>query len=129
MSSLRLHATGAVHPDEAWDRYLHPAKWSDWSPQIRGVETDAVRIDPGVTGRVVGPLGLRAPFVVDAVDDAAREWTWSVDIGPGTLVLVHWVRPGPEGGTTTGLRVSGPVLPVVGYVPLAAFALQRLVRP
>jgi hypothetical protein len=74
MSSMRLHATGPVHPDEAWDRYLHPARWSDWSPQIRGVDTDAVRIDPG------------------------------------------------------GLRVSGPFPLVVGYVPLAAAALQRLVR-
>ena len=129
MSSMHLHATGTVHPDEAWDRYLHPAKWSDWSPQIRGVETAFERIDPGVTGRVLGPLGFSAPFVVDAVDDAAREWLWSVDIGIGTLQLMHWVRPGPERGTTTGLTVSGPMPLVVGYVPLAAAALQRLVRP
>jgi len=128
MTSVRLHATGPVHPDEAWDRYLHPARWSDWSPQIRGVLTDAVRIDPGVTGRVQGPLGVSVPFVVDAVDDEAREWTWSVDIGPGTLVLVHWVRPGPGGGTTTGLRVSGPLPLVIGYLALAQVALQRLVR-
>lgn len=128
MTSLSLHATGPVDPDEAWSRYLLPARWPEWSPQIRGVDASADRIAPGVTGRVHGPLGVAVSFVVDSVDEVAREWAWSVDVGPVTMTLVHWVRSGPAGGTTTGLRATGPAPLVVGYVPLAQLALQRLVR-
>ena len=128
MTSLSLHATGPVDPDEAWSRYLLPARWSEWSPQIRRVEATADQIAPGVAGRVHGPLGVAVSFVVDAVDEVDREWTWTVDVGPTSMTLVHWVRPGPGGGTTTGLRASGPAPLVVGYVPLAQLALQRLVR-
>jgi hypothetical protein len=33
-----MRAAGPVHPAEACDRYLHPARWA---PQITGVVTDA----------------------------------------------------------------------------------------
>ena len=62
------------------------------------------------------------------VDEADRRWSWSVDVGPARLVLTHWVRPGPDGGTTTGLRSSGPAPLVLGYAPLAQLALHRLIR-
>lgn len=128
MTTLSLHATGTVDPDEAWSRYLLPARWSEWSPQIRSVEASADRIAPGVTGRVHGPLGVAVSFVVDTVDETEREWSWTVEVGPTSMTLVHWVRPGPGGGTTTGLRATGPAPLVVGYVPLAQLALQKLVR-
>jgi hypothetical protein len=43
--------------------------------------------------------------------------------------LLHWVTEGPDGGSTTGLRVTGPAPVVVGYAPLAQLAIGRLVRP
>jgi hypothetical protein len=69
------------------------------------------------------------PFVVDTVDEAARRWSWTVSLGPVRLHLLHWVTEGPDGGSTTGLRVSGPAPLVVGYAPLAHLAIGRLVRP
>ncbi len=52
-----------------------------------------------------------------------------VTAGPVRLHLVHWVSDGPDGGSTTGLRIRGPLPVVVGYAPLAQLAIGRLVRP
>jgi hypothetical protein len=128
VTTLTLHATGPVAPDEAWDRYRRPARWSSWAPQITGVVTDADRIAQGVTGRVRGPVGLSVPFVVDEVDEATRRWRWTVQVGPARMTLLHWVTPGPDGGTTTGLRVRGPLPLAAGYAPAALVALHGLVR-
>ncbi|MCU1607856.1 MAG: uncharacterized protein JWP46_4321 [Modestobacter sp.] len=128
MTTLTLHATGTATPAEAWARYAVPARWPEWSPQITGVDVAAERIAQGVTGRVHGPLGVAVPFVVDEVDEATRQWTWSVFAGPARLQLRHWVSPGPDGGATTGLRVHGAAPLVAGYAPLALIALQGLVR-
>ncbi len=75
------------------------------------------------------PLGVSLPFVVESVDEAARRWSWTVSLGPVRLRLLHWVAPGPDGGSTTGLRVTGPAPLVAGYAPLAQLAIGRLVRP
>ena len=125
---MTLHATGPVAPSEVWDRYSAVRRWPEWSPQITGVDTDVDRIAQGVTGRVRAPLGVWLPFVVDEVDDASRQWTWSVFAGPIRLQLRHWVSAAPGGGTTTGTRVHGAAPLVLGYAPLALLALQRLVR-
>jgi hypothetical protein len=127
VTTLTLHATGAAAPAEAWDRYAVFARWPGWSPQITGVDVSADRIAQGVTGRVRGPLGVALPFVVDEVDEATRQWTWSVYAGPARLRLTHWVSPGPDGGATTGLRVRGAAPLVAGYAPLALVALKGLV--
>ncbi|MQA36027.1 SRPBCC family protein [Modestobacter roseus] len=127
MTTLTLHATGPVDPAEVWDRYLHPDRWSEWSPQISRVTSSAPRIAPGVAGRVHDPLGTSVGFVVGEVSEAGRRWAWQVTVGPTRLDLLHWVRPGPDGGTTTGLRISGIAPLVVGYAPLALLALKRLV--
>jgi hypothetical protein len=39
----------------------------------------------------------------------------------------HWVTEAPDGGTTTGLRITGPLPLVTSYAPLARVALGRLV--
>jgi len=127
-STLTLHASGPVAPGEAWDRYLRTERWSQWAPQIRDVESDAPLIAAGVTGRVRAPLGIAVPFRVTEVDDAARRWSWTVRVGPIALVLLHWVSDGPDGGSTTGLRMRGPLPVLAGYAPLAQLALSRLVR-
>ncbi|MGY1839328.1 MULTISPECIES: SRPBCC family protein [unclassified Modestobacter] len=127
MTTLTLHATGPVDPVEVWDRYLHPARWAEWSPQIKKVDASAPRIAPGVSGRVYDPISTSVGFVVDEVSDAERRWAWQVTVGPTRLGLVHWVSPAPDGGTTAGLRISGFAPLVVGYAPLALLALKRLV--
>ena len=128
MTTLTVHATGGVAPAEAWDRFSVVSRWPGWAPQITGVEAGAERIAQGLTGTVRGPLGVPLPFVVDEVDDASRQWTWSVFAGPIRIQLRHWVSAAPAGGTTTGTRVHGAAPLVLGYAPLALLALQRLVR-
>jgi hypothetical protein len=129
--TLQLRATGTAPVDLAWERYADPARWSGWSPQIRGVQTTVARIASGARGTVVGPLGIRVPFEVLRVDEAARTWSWRVRLGPAAVELHHAVRR--EGGQTlTTLDLSGP-LPTVplllGYAPLAQLALRHLVTP
>jgi polyketide cyclase/dehydrase/lipid transport protein len=129
MSRVTLHATGPVAPAEAWERYAQPARWPQWAPQILGVQVPEPRLRAGLAGRVRGPLGVTLPFVVDSVDEAARQWAWTVSAGPVRLHLLHWVADGPGGGSTTGLRIDGPLPVVVPYAPLAQLAIGRLVRP
>lgn len=128
MTTLTLHATGMAPPAEVWERYAVPARWPGWAPQITGVELPADRLTPGVAGRVHGPLGIAVPFTVEGVDEAARRWSWVVAVGPLRLRLLHWVAAGPDGGTTTGLRISGPAPLVLAYAPAARLALAHLVR-
>ena len=129
MGRVTLHATGPVAPAEAWERYAQPARWPTWAPQILGVQVPEPRLTAGLQGRVRGPVGLTLPFVVESVDEAARRWSWTVSAGPVRLHLLHWVTEGPDGGSTTGLRITGPLPVVVGYAPLAQLAIGRLVRP
>jgi hypothetical protein len=129
VTALTLHATGPEAPAEVWERYAVPARWPEWAPQITGVDLPAGRLAAGARGRVRAPLGLALPFVVDSVDEAARCWSWTVSIGPVRLRLLHWVAEGPDGGSTTGLRIDGPAPLVLGYAPLARLAIGRLVRP
>ncbi len=82
---------------------------------------------PAATGRVFGPLGVHLDFVVDAVDEATREWMWTVRRGPLRLVLTHGVIARGR-GCETWLRVDGPLPVVAAYAPLARLALARLVR-
>jgi Polyketide cyclase / dehydrase and lipid transport len=129
VTALTLHATGPEAPAEVWERYAVPARWPEWAPQITGVDLPVGRLAAGARGRVRAPLGLALPFVVDSVDEAARRWSWTVSIGPVRLRLLHWVAEGPDGGSTTGLRIDGPAPLVLGYAPLARLAIGRLVRP
>jgi hypothetical protein len=128
VTALTLHATGPEAPAEVWERYAVPARWREWAPQITGVDLPTGRLAAGARGRVLGPLGLALPFVVDSVDEATRRWSWTVSVGPVRLRLLHWVAEGPDGGSTTGLRMDGPAPLVVGYAPLARLAIGRLVR-
>jgi hypothetical protein len=129
VTTTTLHATGPLDPAAVWERYAVPAHWPEWSPQITGVELPVPRLAAGVGGRVRGPLGVALPFVVDEVDEEARTWAWTVTAGPVRLHLVHWVTAAPGGGSTTGLRTTGPAPVVLAYAPLAQLALSRLVRP
>jgi len=147
--SLRLSATGAAHPDEVWDRYTRPARWSRWSPHLREVDYPDAVIRPGTTGRVTGVGGVVAVFRIDAVDHEARTWSWSVRSGPLRVSFDHGVDaagaepPGTDragadragadsghvGGSTAWLVTHAPWPVAVGYAPLARLALGRLVAP
>ena len=127
MTTVTLRAGGSAPVEVAWERYLHPSLWPGWSPPIRSVQAPADRLSPGLHGTVHGPAGVRIRFVVTDVDEAARTWSWRPSFGPVTLSLQHEVRAEPAGSSTL-LRISGPAPVVIGYLPLARWALGRLVR-
>jgi hypothetical protein len=120
---ITLHAAGSADADEVWDRYVHTARWPSWSPQISRVESSQPRISTGSTGKVFGPLGVHVAFVVDAVDEPARSWSWHVRLGLIRIRLRHVVNA--DGSTELQLR--GPLPVVLAYTPLAQLALNRLV--
>jgi hypothetical protein len=122
-----ITASGGADPAVAWARYENLELWSTWSPQIQEVIAATHRLSPGLNGLVVGPLGVRVPFEVLAVDPEAMEWSWHVRLGPVHARLDHVVRHAP-GGCTTEVVIDAPAFAVVGYRPLAALALRRLVR-
>lgn len=126
--SLETSASGEVDPEEAWDRYLRPARWPQWSPQITGVDCRRRRIARGVTGTVHGWFGSAADFEVTAVDQARRTWSWHVQSGPIGLDLDHGVQPYGS-GARVWVRVSGPAPVVLTYLPLAWLGLRNLVNP
>jgi hypothetical protein len=122
---------GAAPVDEVWERYASPARWVEWAPHIRRVDTTAPRIAPGVRGRVHGPSGLAVDFVIGEVDEQRRTWAWDVRLSALRVHLRHGVEvdPADPAGTATWLRISGPAPAVVAYLPVARLALGRLVRP
>ena len=128
MTVVTLHASGPADPETAWGRYRQPQGWARWAPQISRVEASAERIAPGVTGRVYGPLWVSVDFEIERVDEGARSWTWRVHRGPITLRLHHAVAPRGS-GSRASLGIEGPLPLILGYAPLARFALSRLVRP
>jgi hypothetical protein len=129
MSTVTLHATGPLSADEAWERYALPRRWPEWSPQISRVELPVERIATGARGKLFAPGGFRLDFVIDAVDEQARTWSWTVRVAVIKLSLAHSVAEAPGGGCRSELRTSGPAPIVAAYAPLAQVALDRLVQP
>lgn len=131
---VHLAVGGPIDPTLAWERYARVDRWAWWGRHIDRVDVDGdeLRIRPGLTGRVAsGPLVAR--FRVDAVDEAARTWTWTVRAGLLRLRLEHAVLPATQigtqrDGTLTRLVLRGPLPVTMAYAPIASVALQRLVR-
>ncbi len=131
---VHLAVGGPIDPTLAWQRYARIDRWTWWSRHLDRVDVDGdeLRIRPGLTGRVAsGPFVAR--FTVDAVDEPARTWTWTVRAGIVRLRLDHAVLPATQvgtqrEGTLTRLVLHGPLPITMAYAPIAALALQRLVR-
>lgn len=124
---LTVSAAGSADPDEVWDRYTRPSRWSQWSPQIRSVDYPGEVIAPGGAGTVHGPCGLPVGFEILDVDHDKRRWSWTVRQAVVRLTLQHAVTPQGT-GTGTELIIDGPAPIVLGYAPIARIALGRLVR-
>lgn len=130
MASLTLRAHGAAPVTLAWERYADPALWSTWAPQIQRVETTMDRLRAGGTGTVRAGLlprpTLGVAFRVLSVDESAREWAWQARFGPLRLRLEHGVTAHLT-GSSTWLRVHGPLPVILAYALVARMALTRLV--
>lgn len=125
-----LSATGPAPPELVWRRYALPSLWSTWSPQIRRVDCVDIEVHEGSRGRVHGPPGVAVDFTVTAFDPTEMTWAWQVRmlVVGVRLRLEHGVQEDPV-GSRTWLRLDGPAPVVLGYAPVARWALRRLVRP
>lgn len=120
---------GPRDADDVWDRYVRPRRWPEWSPQIRSVEYPRERLAAATSGTVRGPLRLPVPFRIVEVDDAGpvRGWSWTVSAAHVDLVLAHTVEATAT-GTRTGLTIDGFAPATAAYLPVARWALRRLVN-
>src|SRR3954469_21688425 len=78
-----LTVEGGRDPDEVWDRYVRPARWPEWSPQISSVEYAFERLRGGTSGVVRAIGGVGVPFTVTGVDEgdpSQRSWTWQARV-------------------------------------------------
>jgi len=123
-----IAAVGPADPELVWDKYIHPERWSEWSPQINGVDSADSPVRAGSRGRVRGPLGVGVDFEVLGVDHEKRCWEWRVVLLGGICLTLGHAVERRGSGTRTTLDISGPPPIVLGYAPVAYLALTRLVR-
>ncbi|KZF09816.1 MarR family transcriptional regulator [Rhodococcus sp. EPR-157] len=126
---ITIDAVGSAPAGAVWERYMNPQQWSSWATQIVGVEYSEERLTAGTFGRVEGPLWIHVDFEILDVDESEWMWTWSAwwkrrSVG---LTLTHGVASRTD-GSRTWLRVSGSPALIIPYLPVAKFALMRLVR-
>ncbi len=129
---LRLSASGPLPVEDVWERYTQPVWWPRWAPHLREVDYPEPTVVPGTTGRVKGVGGVVATFRIEAVDEAARTWSWSVRFGPLRVHFEHGVNmaaPGSDQVSEAWLVMRAPWPVVLGYAPVARFSLSRLVSP
>lgn len=122
-----MRVTGPAPADLVWRRYEELDEWSRWAPHITAVEASPRLLAAGLTGAVVGLLGVRAPFEILHVDAERRQWSWRVRFAGLEFTLHHGVEERPTGSNTT-LTVRGFAPAVLAYWPFAHWALRRLVR-
>lgn len=133
---MLVAAEGEASVEEVWRRYRRVDLWASWAPQIRSVATDAEGAEgaegpvvaPGLRGTVHGPLVVRVPFRILAVDEERRRWSWRVGVGRVGVVMEHGVDTSPL-GSRAWVRIHLPAALAAGYAPLAHLALRRLVAP
>ena len=126
-AALRLSASGPADPAEAWARYTQPRYWTEWAPHLSEVDYPLDVVAPGTSGRVRGLGGVVALFTVDAVDHAARTWSWSVRSGPLRVAFDHGVDATAT-GSSAWLVTHAPWPVALGYAPLVRWSLHRLVN-
>ena len=116
-------ARGVDAPREAaWDLLTDTTRWPDWGPSVRAVECDRRFIQPGTTGRVRLPGGVRLPFEIATCGE--YRWTWQVARVPATG---HRVDPPADGTGTERCRVVFEIpLLAAGYAPVCMRALGRI---
>lgn len=126
---------GPAAPEEAWERYLHPERWTTWAPHLTSVAASTAVLRRGTTGTVTALGVVPARFEVLSVDPESRSWSWAVRVGPVELVLHHSLsslsaRAGGSDapGTAAGITMTGPWPVLTAYRPLMRRALRRLVR-
>lgn len=123
---MLISVEGEATAEQVWDRYVDPSTWPDWAPQISRVDVAADGFERGLRGTVHGPLLTRVPFRIRNVDPLTRRWSWWVGFGIFGVGMDHGVDPTPT-GSRAWVRIHAHRYLVLPYIPVARFALGRLV--
>ena len=104
---------------EVWPFIAEFRHWPSWGPSIRRVETDAVRVATGVTGRVQTLVGVWLPFVITHCRPEEL-WHWRVAGVPATR---HFIASAGKSHSRVEFSVTWPLAP---YALVLELALRRL---
>ncbi len=107
--------------ERVWTLLAEFARWPQWGPSIRAVETATERVAPGAVGRVKTAAGFWLPFEITAVEPG-RAWDWKVAKIPATGHAVI-----PLGPTRSRATFSAPWL-VAPYMLVLRVGLGRVRR-
>jgi hypothetical protein len=64
-------------PDKVWNLLTDTARWSEWGPTVKAVQSESRYIRAGATGRVKTALGFWAPFRVTEWTEG-QFWSWRI---------------------------------------------------
>lgn len=123
---LTVRARGSRPVHETWERFVRPAIWPRWAPQITATRCRDERVRRGLHGLVRAIGGIVARFRVDAVDDLRMRWAWTVRAGRLLVRMEHGVERDGD-GSAAWARIHAPLPLAALYAPVAALALRRLV--
>jgi hypothetical protein len=97
-----------ITPEQAWDLYARPTRWSDWAPHLRGASGltgYGGEVRAGARGLVwvlgVAPVPAKVTWV-----DRGNSWSWRV----GPIEMDHVVEARDGGGCRVALVFRGPEL-------------------
>jgi len=124
---ISYRAKSDADPEAAWELMARPARWSSWSPHVRGAwGLGAPEIRPGAVG-AVRLLGV-VPVPARILDkQPGRSWAWRL----GPVEMVHRVRPLGEGcEVAVDVIAPRPLQPLLRatYGPIIALTVRRLAR-
>lgn len=124
-----VRARAAAPPSMLWHLVATPARWSDWSPHIRSVDSASDGAGPAVlvVGRClqvhsIWPVSVRAD--VTRLDEGHRWDFVARPPGPWSLTSAHAVTADAEGaGIAVAMRFAGPAAGVLDQTALRAYGL------
>ncbi|MGI8590169.1 MAG: SRPBCC family protein [Nakamurella sp.] len=126
---ITTEISGTASASLVWARYVRPALWPTWSPQIRAVDCSDEVLRTGSVGVVHAILYVDVPFEVTEVDEQNRSWSWIARLPWGVRLRLRHTVQAEGDGVRTRLHLSGPLPVLLAYLPFARLALLRLVRP
>jgi uncharacterized protein YndB with AHSA1/START domain len=116
-ASLEINAS----VDDVWELLSRFQHWPRWGPTVADVESDAVAVGPGVTGRVKTFAGWWLPFEITKVDPG-RSWDWKV---VGIPMTGHSVMDRGDG--RSAVEFTAPIV-LAPYAIVLRKGLRRLKR-
>ena len=96
--------------------------WPVWGPSVSGVQSDSERVGPGVSGRVLTPVGVSVPFEITSFEEAVS-WGWSV---AGVRSTGHRIDRTTDSSCRVSFSVPGWFAPYAVVLQLGLWKLAQM---